>query len=117
MEQRVLIKCLREEGHGSTQIHSKLVEHYGDKAVSYPGVSYWGGSFQWGEKTLKIGGAAEDCWISKLISESMEHSKHRPMLQFKTLLRLRALLRQRYFMCSFKIFVWNLVTGDDSYRN
>jgi hypothetical protein len=41
MEQRVLIKSLREEGHELTQIHSKLVEHYGDKALSYPYVSYW----------------------------------------------------------------------------
>jgi hypothetical protein len=35
MEHRVVIKYLREEGHGSTQIHSKLVEYYGDKALFY----------------------------------------------------------------------------------
>jgi hypothetical protein len=33
MEQRALIKSLREEGHGSTQIHSKLVEHYGQSTL------------------------------------------------------------------------------------
>jgi hypothetical protein len=41
MEQRILMKYLREEPHGSTQIHYKLVEHYEDKALSYPGVSNW----------------------------------------------------------------------------
>jgi cytochrome c-type biogenesis protein CcmH/NrfF len=40
MEQRVVIKSLCEEGHGSAQIHSKLVEHYGDMALSYPDFSY-----------------------------------------------------------------------------
>jgi hypothetical protein len=38
MEQRVFMKNLREEGHGSTQIHSKLVGHYWDKPLSYPDV-------------------------------------------------------------------------------
>jgi hypothetical protein len=41
MKERVLIKYLREKGDGSTQIHSKLVEHYGDNALSSPDVSYW----------------------------------------------------------------------------
>jgi hypothetical protein len=40
MEQRVLIKYLREAGHGSTQIHFELVEHYGDKAFSCSDFSY-----------------------------------------------------------------------------
>jgi hypothetical protein len=39
MEQRVLIIYLREESDGSTQIHSKLVDHHGDKTLSYPDVS------------------------------------------------------------------------------
>jgi hypothetical protein len=41
MEQRVFIKYLPEEDHRLTQMHSKLVEHYGDKALSYPDASYW----------------------------------------------------------------------------
>jgi hypothetical protein len=40
VEQRVLIKSLRSEGHGSTQIYFKLIEHDGDKELSYPDVSY-----------------------------------------------------------------------------
>jgi hypothetical protein len=50
-----------------------------------------------GKKALKIGDAAEDGQIFKLVSESRKHSKHRPMLQFETLLRLPALLRQQSF--------------------
>jgi hypothetical protein len=64
MEQRILIKSLREEGHGSTQIHSKLVEHFGDKVLSDPDVSYWVRSFEWGEKALTIPDAAEARQIS-----------------------------------------------------
>jgi hypothetical protein len=50
MEQgeRFLIKYLREERHGPTQIHSKLVEYYEDKALSYPDVSYWVWQFRMG---------------------------------------------------------------------
>jgi hypothetical protein len=33
------------------------------------------------------------------------------------LLRLRALLRQWYSISSFKFFIWNFVTGDESPRN
>jgi hypothetical protein len=119
MEQRALIKYLREDGHVSAPIHSKLVEYYGDKALFYPiPMSPIGcGSFAWREKALKIRNAAEDCQISKLISESREHSNHRPMLQFETLLRLWALLRQRYSMSSLKFFIWNYVTGDGSPAN
>jgi hypothetical protein len=40
MEQRVLIKDRREDGHGSTQIPSRFVKYHGDTAVSYPDVSY-----------------------------------------------------------------------------
>jgi hypothetical protein len=107
MEQRVAIKYLREESHGPRQIHSKLVEHYGNKALSYPILMSAIGcsSLTWGEKALKIRDAAEDRQISKLISESREHSKHRPMLQFEALLRLSALLRQRYSMSSLKFFI------------
>jgi hypothetical protein len=71
MEQRVVIKSLREERHESTQIHSKFVEHYGDKALSYPILSdpirsypilmsaIECGSFAWGEKALRIQDAVE----------------------------------------------------------
>jgi hypothetical protein len=121
MEQRVLIKYLREgrEGRRSTQIHSKLIEHYGDKTFFYPILMSAIGcnSFARGEKALKIGDAAEDHQISKLISESREHSKHRLMLQFETLLRLPVLLRQRYSMSSLKFFIWNFVTGVESPTN
>jgi hypothetical protein len=41
MESRGLIKYHDEEGHRSAQIHSNLVELYGDKALSDPDVSYW----------------------------------------------------------------------------
>jgi hypothetical protein len=41
MEQRVLIKSLREESHGSTQIQLKFAEEDGDKALSDPDVSHW----------------------------------------------------------------------------
>jgi hypothetical protein len=55
-----------------------LIEHSEDKALFYLiMMSALGcGSLTWGEKALKIRGAAEDGQISKLISESMEHSKH-----------------------------------------
>jgi hypothetical protein len=69
-------------------------------------------SFACSEKALKIGDAAEDHQLSKLISESREHPKHRPMFEFETLLRLRALLRQWYYMSSLKFFIWNFVTGN-----
>jgi hypothetical protein len=116
MQQRVLIKCLWEEGHGSTQIHFQLVEHSGDKAFSYPILmpDIGCGSFSWGEKALKIRNSMENRQISKLVSELREHSKHRPMLAFETLYRLPTLLRQRYSMSSLKFFVWNFVTGDAS---
>jgi hypothetical protein len=94
MEQRALLKYVREESQASTQILSKLVEHYGDRSLSYlilMSAIEWR-SFAWGEKALKIRDPAEDRHISKLISESMEHSKHRPMLQFETLLRILVLL-------------------------
>jgi hypothetical protein len=68
------------------------------------------GSFAWSEKTLKIGDAAEDRQISNLMSESSENSKHRAMLQFETLLRLSALLRQRYSVSSLEFFIWNSIT-------
>jgi hypothetical protein len=60
---------------------------------------------------------AEDGQISKLISEWREHSQHRPMLQFETLLRLPALFRQRYSISSLKFSIWNFVTGDESPTN
>jgi hypothetical protein len=71
-------------------------------------------SFAWGEKVLQIRNTAEDDQISKFISESRGHSKHRPMLQFETLLRLPTLLRQRYSVSSLKFFIWNFVAGDRS---
>jgi hypothetical protein len=116
MEQRLLIKYVREHGHASTQIHSQVIEPYVDKALSYRDVSYWVDRFRMGEKALKIRGAAEDRQISKLISESRERSKYRPMLQFETLLRLPALLRQRYSISSLKFFIWNFLTGDGSHK-
>jgi hypothetical protein len=70
------------------------------------------GSFAWGEKVMKIREAEEERQISKLVSESRDHSKHRPMLQFETLLRRPALLRQQYSISSLKFFIWNFVTGD-----
>jgi hypothetical protein len=66
------------------------------------------------EDRRRSGDAAEDRQISKLISESMEHSKHRSMLQFETLLKLPALLGQWCPMPSFKFFIWNFVIGDRS---
>jgi hypothetical protein len=117
MEQRILIEYLRKEDHGSTQIHSKLVEHYGIRYFPILISANWCGSFAWGEKVMKIRGAAENCQISKLISESREHLKHRPMLQFETLLRLPELLRQGYSMFSLKFFIWNFVTEDGSTIN
>jgi hypothetical protein len=41
MEHRVLVKSLREEDHGSTQIHSTLVEHY------------WGWQFGMGRESVE----------------------------------------------------------------
>jgi hypothetical protein len=75
MEQTVLIKYAREDGHGSTQIYFKLVEHSNDKVFSYPIImpAIGCGSFAWGEKALKKRDAAEDRQISELISESREH--------------------------------------------
>jgi hypothetical protein len=52
MEQRVLIKYLREERHESTQIHFKLVEHCADKALSYRDVSYRVGQFHLGREGI-----------------------------------------------------------------
>jgi hypothetical protein len=52
MEQRVLIKSLREEGHGSTQIQSKLVKHYG-AGLSYPDVSDWVQQFRMGRERVE----------------------------------------------------------------
>jgi len=74
-------------------------------------------SLAWGEKVLKIGDAATDHQISKLILESKAYSKHHPMLRFEALLRLSALLRQRYSMSSFKLFIWNFVTRYGSAPN
>jgi hypothetical protein len=109
MEQRVLIKYLREDGHGSTQIHSKLIEQYGDKALSYPILMSAIGcdSFARSEKGLKIRGATKNPQISRLISESRDRSKHRPVPQYEKLLRLPALLRQRYSMSLLKFLIWN----------
>jgi hypothetical protein len=117
MEERVFIKYLWEGGHGSTQIQSKLVEHYEDKALSYPDVRYWMRHVRRGDKALKTGDAAEDRQTLKFISESREHSKHCPMLQFETFFRLPEFLCQRYSMFSFKFFIWNFVTGDGSPTN
>jgi hypothetical protein len=116
MEQRVFIKYLREEGH---ETPNKLVEHSGDKALSYPIlISAIGrGSFAWGEKALKIRDAEEDRQISKLILTSKQHSKHHLMLQFETLLRSSALLRQQDSMSSLKFFICNFGTGDQSPTN
>jgi hypothetical protein len=74
-------------------------------------------SFVWGEKALKIRETAADRPISKLISESREHSKHCPMFQFETLFRLPALLHQWHSMSSLKFFSWNFATGDVSSIN
>jgi hypothetical protein len=92
MEQRALIEYLREEGHESTQIHSQLVERYEARHSPILMSAIGRGSFVCGEKALKIRVAAEDRQISKLISESKEHSKHRLTFQFETLFRPRALL-------------------------
>jgi hypothetical protein len=54
LEQRALLKYVREEGQRSTQIHSKLAQQYEDKALSYSDVSYWVRQFGMGEKALKI---------------------------------------------------------------
>jgi hypothetical protein len=130
MEQRALIKYLRKKSHELAQIHSKLVEHYENKALSciilyyfilyylilsyiilsyiilsYPDVSYWVRQFRMRREAIEIRDAAEDLQISKLLSELREHSKHYPMLQFETLLRLPALLRQRYSIFSLKSFM------------
>jgi hypothetical protein len=64
------------------------------------------GSFAVGEKALKIRVAAEDRQISKLMAELREHWKHGPMLQFETLLKLRALLHERHSISSVKFFIW-----------
>jgi hypothetical protein len=50
MEQseRILIKYFREASHGSAQIHSKLAEHFRDKTLSDPHVSYWTRQFRIG---------------------------------------------------------------------
>jgi hypothetical protein len=50
MEQRIVIKCRWEERHGSTQIHSKSVEHDEDKTLSYPDVIYWMRQFRMGRE-------------------------------------------------------------------
>jgi hypothetical protein len=116
MEQTVFIKYLREEGHETSD---ELVEHSGDKALSYPILMSAIGcdSFAWDEKALKIRDAEEDRQISKLILASKQHSKHHPMLQFETLLRSSALLRQQYYMASLKFFICNFGTGDQSPTN
>jgi hypothetical protein len=75
------------------------------------------GSFASGEKVLKIRKSAEDRQISKLISESRESSKHRPRLQFRTLLRLPVLLHQPYSLSSLIFFIWKFGTGDRSPTN
>jgi hypothetical protein len=72
------------------------------------------GSFPWGEKVLKIRDAGEDRQMSKFISETREHSKHRPMLQFEILVRPLALFRQPHSMSSLKFFIWNFVPADRS---
>jgi hypothetical protein len=53
IEERVVIKDLREEGHGSSQIHSELVEYYGDKALSYLDVSDWVRLFPMGRESFE----------------------------------------------------------------
>jgi hypothetical protein len=55
MEQRVLITYLQEDGHGSRPIHSQFVEHYEDKALSYPDVGHWVWHFRIGSESF------EDC--------------------------------------------------------
>jgi hypothetical protein len=105
MEQRVLIKHLWEDGHESTQIQSKLIEYYGTRRFLILMLAIKYGNFAWSEKGLKIQDAAEEGQIFKLVSESREHSKHRLTLQFETLLRLPALLCQRYSMSSLKFFI------------
>jgi hypothetical protein len=53
MEQTVLIKSLRENSHGSKQIHDQLVEHYQNKALSYLDVSYWARQFPMGRESAE----------------------------------------------------------------
>jgi hypothetical protein len=53
MGQRVLIKYLWEEDDGPTQIHFKLIEHYGDKTLSYPDLRYWVLQFRMGRESVE----------------------------------------------------------------
>jgi hypothetical protein len=53
MEQGVLIKYLQEDGYRSTQIHSKLIEHHGDKALSYSDGSDWVRQFRMGRDNVE----------------------------------------------------------------
>jgi hypothetical protein len=117
MEERVLINYLREEGYRSRQIHSELVKYYETRHSLILMSAIRCDSFAWHEKALKIRDAAEDRQISKLISESREHSKIRPMIQLETLLRLPALPSQPYSISSLKFFIWNFVIGGKSSTN
>jgi hypothetical protein len=117
MEQRVLIKYLREEGHQSTQIHFKLIEYYGNKALSCPNVSDLMRQFRMWRESVEDSRWSERPSDFQTHSESMEPSMYRATVQFEILLRLLALPRQRYSLSSLKFFIWKVVTEDGSPTN
>jgi hypothetical protein len=116
MEQRVLIKCLREEDHESTPIHSKFMEHSRDKAVSDPDVSHWMRQFPMGRES------AEDSRGSKRPLDFQTHFRIKGALEallnasVRDLVQPSSIAPSRAFSVR-RFFIWNFATGDRSPTN
>jgi hypothetical protein len=53
MEQRLFIQISRRDGVDCKKLHIKLLELYGDDALSYPEVCYWSQPFLMGRECVK----------------------------------------------------------------
>jgi hypothetical protein len=53
MEQRIFVKLSTDDRLPAIEIHRKLVERYGDEALSYPAVTYWRRQLALGRRDLK----------------------------------------------------------------
>jgi hypothetical protein len=89
IEHTVVIKCLPEEGHGSRQIHSQFVEHYGDKALSYRDVSAWVRQFRMGRES------AEDSRCSGRPTDFQTHFRIKGALEASPNVSVRDIVQNR----------------------
>jgi hypothetical protein len=87
------------------QIHDKLVEHPGNKALSYLDVSHWVRQFLMRRESIedsRRSGRPPDFQTHFRIEGALEAS---PNASIRDIVRLPALLRQRYSMTWPKFFI------------